>query len=52
MAALAAAGLRAASPLAPGGLARVLAAAPLAVGAAVTEALVLGLGGLGAARWR
>lgn len=47
MAALAAAGLRVASPLAPGGLARVLAAAPLAVGAAVTEALVLGLGGLG-----
>jgi len=47
VAALGAAGLRVGSLLAPTGLARALAAAPLAVGAAVAEALALGLGGLG-----
>ncbi len=46
-AALAAAGLRVASLLAPTGLPRALAATPLVVGAAVVEALALGLGGLG-----
>lgn len=47
VAALAASALRAASPLAERGLERVLAAATLAVAAAVGEALVLGLVGLG-----
>jgi hypothetical protein len=47
MLALVAAAIRVASPLAPDGLPRVLAAAPLAVAAAVGEALVLGLAGLG-----
>lgn len=47
VAALVAAALRVASTLAPDGLARALAAAPLAVAAAVAEALGLGLAGLG-----
>ncbi len=47
MAALGAAGLRLSSLLAPAGLARGLAAAPLAVAAAVAETLALGLAGLG-----
>lgn len=46
-AALGAAALRVASVLAPTGLARGLAAAPLGVAAAVAETLALGLGGLG-----
>ena len=45
--ALGAAAVRAASPAAPRGLPRVVAAAPLGVGAAVVEALALGLVGLG-----
>ena len=47
VAALVAAGLRAASHLAPGGLARAVAAVVLAAGCAVAEALLLGLVGLG-----
>src|SRR3954470_15798194 len=47
VAALGAAGLRAASPLAPGGLARGLVAATFASAAAVAEALLLGLFALG-----
>lgn len=47
VAALAVAALRVASLLAPPGLARGLAAAPLAVAAAVGETLALGLAGLG-----
>src|SRR3954449_5629857 len=43
VAALAGAGLRAASPLAPAGLARALVAATFASAAAVAEALLLGL---------
>src|SRR3954471_20111933 len=47
VAALAAAGARAASPIAPSGLVRLLVAATLAVSAAVGEAIVLGLLALG-----
>jgi hypothetical protein len=47
VAALSAAGVRAASPMAPVGLARLLVAAVLAVSAAVGEAIVLGLFALG-----
>src|SRR3954447_219437 len=47
VAALAAAGVRGASPLAPGGLARVLVAAVFATAAAVAEAILLGLLALG-----
>lgn len=47
VAALGAAGLRAASLMAPAGLARAVAAVVLAAGWAVTEALMLGLVGLG-----
>src|SRR3954468_18273199 len=47
VAALGAAGVRGASPLAPTGLARVLVAATFATAAAVAEAILLGLGALG-----
>jgi hypothetical protein len=47
VAALGAAGVRAASPLAPAGLARVLVAAVFATAAAVAEAILLGLLALG-----
>jgi hypothetical protein len=47
VAALAGAGLRAASPIAPAGLARAVTAATLATAAAVAEALALGLFALG-----
>jgi hypothetical protein len=46
-AALWCAALRTASTLSPGGLERVVAAAPLAVGAAIAEALALGIADLG-----
>src|SRR3954468_2256269 len=47
VAALAAAGVRAASPIAPAGLPRLLVAATLAASAAVAEAILLGLLALG-----
>src|SRR3954468_17906138 len=47
VAALGAAGVRGASPLAPSGLARVLVAAVFATAAAVAEAILLGFRALG-----